>query len=109
MTKAFRSDTVLCSRESRFEILLVLQREKFDRYLSKERRLAYFERVLPLFEPVKTTLTINMCRDTSDNKILELAISGKADIIITGDRDLLVLHPFRGVSILSPADYLALT
>ena len=37
---------------------------------------------------------------------LEAAVSGKADLIITGDQNLLELHPFLGVSILSPADYL---
>ena len=39
--------------------------------------------------------------------LLELAVDGRADVIVTGDKDLLVLHPFRGISILTPADYLA--
>jgi predicted nucleic acid-binding protein len=37
---------------------------------------------------------------------LELAVNGEADLIITGEADLLTLHPFRGIDILSPASYL---
>ena len=43
-----------------------------------------------------------------DNKFLELALSGKGSHIITGDSDLLVLHPFRGVAIVSPQSFLAI-
>jgi len=53
--------------------------------------------------------SVTDCRDPDDNKFLELALSGKADLIITGDADLLSLHPWRGIAILSPADYLALS
>ena len=47
-----------------------------------------------------------MCRDSKDNKILELAVSGAADFVVSGDGDLLVLHPFRGISILRPREFL---
>ncbi|MFZ1426928.1 MAG: putative toxin-antitoxin system toxin component, PIN family [Geminicoccaceae bacterium] len=47
------------------------------------------------------------CRDAKDNKYLELALAAAADVIISGDTDLLVLHPWRGVRILRPAEYLA--
>jgi len=46
------------------------------------------------------------CRDPKDDKFLELALNGRADAIITGDADLLALHPWREVAIVSPADYL---
>lgn len=46
------------------------------------------------------------CRDAKDNKYLELALASGAGIIVSGDADLLVLHPWRGVRILRPADYL---
>jgi uncharacterized protein len=48
------------------------------------------------------------CRHPEDNKFLELAIDGRADVIITGDAHLLELHPFRGIPILQPAAYLEL-
>jgi predicted nucleic acid-binding protein len=47
------------------------------------------------------------CRDAADNKYLELAIAAEARAIVSSDQDLLVLHPWRGVSILPPAEYLA--
>jgi len=42
------------------------------------------------------------CRDATDDKFLELAISGHADLIPSGDKDLLALHPFRGTPIVAP-------
>lgn len=50
--------------------------------------------------------TIKECRDPKDDTILEVAINGKATHIITGDQDLLELHPFRGVAILTPTQFL---
>lgn len=43
-----------------------------------------------------------MCRDEKDNKFLELGVSGNANIIVTGDMDLLILNPFRTVEIITP-------
>ena len=48
---------------------------------------------------------IRECRDPKDDKFLEVALNGKADLIITGDADLLTLHRWRGIAILSPANY----
>jgi putative PIN family toxin of toxin-antitoxin system len=52
---------------------------------------------------------VRECRDHKDDKFLELALDGQADLLVTGDEDLLALHPWRGIPILSPADYLART
>lgn len=49
---------------------------------------------------------ITACRDPKENKFLEAALAGKADAIVTGDDDLLVLSPFQGVDILCPAELL---
>ena len=48
---------------------------------------------------------VTACRDSTDDKFLELAVNGRADLIVTGDRDLLVLNPFRGVAIIEPAAF----
>jgi hypothetical protein len=42
-------------------------------------------------------------------QVLEVAVHGRADLILTGDTDLLALHPFRGIAILTPAEYLERT
>ena len=52
---------------------------------------------------------VRECRDPKDDKFLELALDGQADLLVTGDEDLLALHPWRGIPILSPANYLART
>jgi predicted nucleic acid-binding protein len=49
---------------------------------------------------------VHDCRDPKDNMLLELALSGSADLILTRDRDLLALHPWRGIAILAPAAFL---
>lgn len=85
----------------------VLFRKKFDKYFFDDaERLEVIEKIeknAVIFFPKEI---ITSCRDSKDNKFLELAVSSNASCIITGDKDLLILHPFRGISILSPADFL---
>ena len=57
---------------------------------------------------VTPTHRITACRDPEDNALLECAIAGRADYLVTGDLDLLALHPFRGIHILRPAEFLRL-
>ncbi len=56
-------------------------------------------------ELVTITERIAACRDPKDDKFLELAVNGCADLILTGDNDLLVLHPFREIAIVAPATF----
>jgi uncharacterized protein len=51
---------------------------------------------------VTITERIVVCRDPTDDKFLELAVNGRADVFVTGDLDLLVLNPFRGLPIITP-------
>jgi predicted nucleic acid-binding protein len=55
---------------------------------------------------VDVTERVAACRDPKDDKFLELAVSGRASCIVSGDKDLLALHPFRGIAILNPAAFL---
>lgn len=84
----------------------MLSRPKFDRYISIQDRQEFIRLLGRVAELVPSTYTIRACRDPQDDKILELAVNGRAEIIITGDRDLLALHPFQGIQILSPAAFL---
>lgn len=61
---------------------------------------------LKVAEMVEIRETIVVCRDPKDDKLLELAVSGNADFLVTGDKDLLVLNPFRGVEIITPREFL---
>ena len=51
--------------------------------------------------------SVQACRDPADDKFLDVAVNGGARAIVTGDNDLLTLHPFENVMIITPADYLA--
>lgn len=104
--RAFELGQVLLSWATISELNDVLSRERFDKYVLEEERkqfLAAFVREVILIEVTKT---ITECRDPKDNKFLELAVSGNALCIVSGDKDLLVLHPFRGISILTPQSFL---
>ena len=106
--RALRTSVVLKSLETWQELEEVLLRPKFERYRASQLRQDYLQFLIEALELVSVITDVSVCRHAKDNKFLSLAIDGQADAIITGDAELQVLHPFQGVSILSPADYLAL-
>ena len=59
-------------------------------------------------ESVEVTERVRACRDPKDDKILELAVNGRANYIVTSDDDLLDLNPFRGIAIVRPAEFLTI-
>jgi putative PIN family toxin of toxin-antitoxin system len=88
------------------ELSNVLSRSKFDRYLAVEIRQDLLETLVESSLLVQLSESINECRDPKDNKYLELAISGQAESLITGDEDLLVLNPFRNIRIITVLEFL---
>ncbi|MFN2453132.1 MAG: putative toxin-antitoxin system toxin component, PIN family [Pyrinomonadaceae bacterium] len=105
--KALDDGEILISVPVLLELTAVLSRKKFAKYLLEEERRRFLIALLKEAKLVEVTEHITACRDAKDNKILELAVSGKADCIISGDDDLLVLNPFRGIQILTPQDFLS--
>jgi putative PIN family toxin of toxin-antitoxin system len=110
LLKALRTCEVCASPETLDELARVLDRKKFDRYLDKESRRAFvalMRRHLRLFAVRQADLAAvdPPCRDPLDNKFLALALVSEADTLISSDEDLLVLHPWRGISILTPAEF----
>ena len=99
--------TVLMSEATVEELADVLSRPKFDRYVTVEERIRFLRLLGHVAEPVPIVHTVRACRDPRDDKFLELAVNGEADVIVTGDADLLALDPFRGLPILTPARFLA--
>lgn len=71
--------------------------------------LAWLRNLMSAAEMVEITEGITACRDPTDDKFLELAVGGRADLIVSGDADLLALDPFRGIPIIAPAAFLRLT
>jgi len=99
--------TPLASRETLAELGDVLAREKFDRYISREDRQQFLYLLGAIVRVVPVTTHISACRDPRDDKFLEVALNGGAQLILSGDRDLLALNPFHTIEIISPADFLA--
>lgn len=97
---------VLVSHETLTELATVLSRSSFARAISAEQRNAYLDAFASAAELIPVTTRIVACRDPDDDMILSLAISGSAAVIVTGDADLLTLHPFEGVDILTPRQFL---
>jgi putative PIN family toxin of toxin-antitoxin system len=83
-----------------------LSKEKLKRYLLHEEREQFIFALLreSIFIDIKESIRI--CRDPNDDKFLELAVNGKAECIISGDEDLLILNPFRDIPIIRPVEFL---
>ena len=103
---ALAHGTVLVSEHTIAELTDVLQRTRFDRYIRLERRIQFLAGFVQATMVITITETITDCRDPKDNKFLEVAVCGHADVIVTGDQDLLALHPYRGIAIITPRDFL---
>jgi putative PIN family toxin of toxin-antitoxin system len=84
----------------------VLRRPKFNKYISEEKRLEFLAALVQEAEQVEVTEIVTACRDAKDDKFLALALSGRASHILSGDADLLALHPFRGIAVLTPQAFL---
>lgn len=104
---AIRHGQLIATQDTFAEFVGRILAPKFDHCLSRAARETLLQRLQPIVEIVPTVQMIRACRDATDDKFLEAAINGRADVIISGDKDLLVLHPFRGIAILSPVEYLA--
>jgi putative PIN family toxin of toxin-antitoxin system len=104
----FQHGELLLSLELLEEIAEVLSREKFKRYITNDEREEFLETLLERANLIEVVDTVEECRDPKDNHILELALSGEANIIVTGDKDLLVMNPFRNIEIMSVEQFLVI-
>lgn len=96
---------LLKSRDTEQELFAVLQRPriapKIAPFLLDDMR-----RLFAAAELVTITERVAACRDPKDDKFLELAVNGHADVIVSGDADLLVLDTFRGIPIVPPVAFM---
>jgi uncharacterized protein len=112
LSRAILFHRVCVSPETLTELGRVLRLKKFDRYIGLGSRVAFFQKlcrdsachaVVPgVLDEIR-----GACRDPKDDLFLALAITVHADFIVSSDSDLLVLHPWRGIPILTPAQFLA--
>ena len=102
-----RVGVLIFSDETFDELRTRLHHRKFDEYVSRQGRSVYLAQLQAVSEWVSIIGAKLDCRDPNDDKLLETALIGETDCIVTGDQDLLVLSPFHDIPILSPADFLA--
>ncbi|CAD5253989.1 MULTISPECIES: putative toxin-antitoxin system toxin component, PIN family [unclassified Imperialibacter] len=96
---------ILVSDEVYSEISEVLKRPKFKKYFPDREPDNLLIQIAAVAQQVETSEKITACPDPKDDMYLELAIAGQADCIVTGDKALLDLHPFRNVPIIFPAEF----
>ena len=90
------------------EIVDVLTRPRMrDKYgITDDDVETLLRLILVRGEALQPANSLSICRDPKDDKFLEVAVDGGADVIVTGNNDLLVLDPYEGIPIISPADFL---
>ncbi len=102
----FKRGEVLTSEAYLAELDEVLHRAKFTRYLTALEADLFVNQFSLKATSIVVTISLSDYRNQKDNKFLELAVDGDAVCIITGDQDLLVLHPYCDLAILNPVDFL---
>lgn len=83
------------------EFIDVVKRPKFEKFFSKkdiEKLLNTFDQYADL---INVKSKIDICRDEKDNFLLNLSVDGKADYLVTGDNDLLILKEIKKTKILT--------
>jgi putative PIN family toxin of toxin-antitoxin system len=102
--------TVILSAALLTELTRVLRRPRMrTKYgISEDDIRDLLQLLIRCGEIVTPARTIQVCRDPRDDMFLEAAVADGADVIVSGDEGLLVLHPFEGIPIVSPATFIAL-
>ena len=103
---AFEHFDVAASSVMLAELKASLEKPKHQKYASIEKRLHFYDIFKANTQAITVTDSITACRDPKDDMVLELAVSAGSLIIVSGDKDLLTMSPFRGIEILSPRQFI---
>ncbi len=109
--QVLRQGALVACADSVAELQRVLMRPKFDRVAPLDSRSAFVELVgrkavhVDVLPPHRAR-AYGACRDPEDNLFLALALAAGAPTIVSGDADLLALHPWQGIAICTAVDYL---
>ncbi|MCA0212674.1 MAG: putative toxin-antitoxin system toxin component, PIN family [Proteobacteria bacterium] len=94
--------------ETETEFLEVVSRDKFNRFAPAQARMAAALAIIGSSARAQVSHMVQACRDARDDKFLDAALASRASLLVSGDKDLLALHPFEGIAIVTPAKALAL-
>ena len=97
----------MCASHSTLvELKRVLLADKFESYRPLASRAQFVEMFKKRTTRFEVTVSVTDCRDPKDNQFLELAETANAEMILSNDADLALLHPWRGIPILPPSAFL---
>ena len=108
LTYVLALHTPVVSSELTHEYRRVMASDKFDSYTQPRERLILLETYIDGAEHIKISWTLRVCRDPRDDMVIETALEGNADILVTGDADILALRPMKGISIMTPSEFVAI-
>ena len=100
-----KNNALIFSKETISELSSRITQPKFDKYVSAEDREAYVNNLILSADLVIIDNLIQGCRDRNDDKFLETAVKGDAQFIISGDQDLLTMHRFEGIDIVTVQEF----
>lgn len=106
LDRVLDAGVLLVSAATRAELDDVIDRPHLQRYLPAPLKARFLGRIASAAVVVEPVGRVEACRDPKDDKFLDVAVYGRADYLVSGDDDLLVLDPFRGVPVLTPAAFL---
>ncbi|MBN4056117.1 putative toxin-antitoxin system toxin component, PIN family [Rhodothermus sp. AH-315-K08] len=106
LLKAADNGHYLISMETFAELREVLYRKRFNRFINNRGREQFLQDYLAKCVIVPVTDDLKACSDPKDDMFVDLAVSGKADFVITGNLKDFPRSPFKGVQIMSPAGFL---
>jgi uncharacterized protein len=106
LMKAEHMGVLLYSDATLEELINVLERPKLKPYIKPDYIKEFYARVRINWEHIPIIQRIAACRDSKDDKFLEVAINGSASTLISGDNDLLTLNPYNKLNIVTPAEFL---
>jgi uncharacterized protein len=106
LKKILLSDVLIFSHETAKEFLEVSMRPKFQKYLDYETRYIFSLTLVAKSRQIIPTVSCDICRDPTDNKFLEVALTAVPQFLITGDQDLLILGKIGKTKILTAKDFL---
>ena len=99
-----RRGGLLKSLATEQQLFEVVARPRLSALIDPETQ-TWLRRLMATAELVMISERFAACRDPTDDKFLELAVNGRADLIVSGDGDLLALNPFREIPIVTPAAF----
>jgi putative PIN family toxin of toxin-antitoxin system len=111
LKKALENYVICISEETKQELVEVISRPKFDKYFLNNAytRESFLRVFLACCINVIPRLQVQECRDPKDDKFLSVALEAKAIMLITGDKkDLLSMHLYKDVSIITAREFLNL-